>query len=73
MPIFEYTCETCGHCFEQMIFSIQEETDGETAPSCPACGGKNVQRLLSAGNFRPQGIASGKGGFAPPKCARKGS
>ena len=24
MPIYEYQCESCGHCFEQLIFERDE-------------------------------------------------
>ena len=65
MPIFEYTCQDCNHLFEALVLA------GDEAPSrCPACGRRNVARVLSPGSFRPHGIPKGSGGFKLPKCAR---
>ncbi|MGW8325924.1 MAG: FmdB family zinc ribbon protein, partial [Desulfobacterales bacterium] len=33
MPIYEYQCEKCCHCFEVLVF----RSDDETA-DCPQCG-----------------------------------
>ncbi|MCG2751965.1 MAG: hypothetical protein L6301_08975 [Desulfobacteraceae bacterium] len=41
-------------------------------PVCPECSHKKVKKLMSAGSVRPQGIPSGSGGFALPKCAHAG-
>jgi putative FmdB family regulatory protein len=43
MPIFEYLCLACGHCFEK----LQKSAD-EPAPVCPACGADKVKRELSS-------------------------
>jgi putative FmdB family regulatory protein len=40
MPLFEYECRGCGHRFEHLTRA------GET-PSCPACSGGDLQKLLS--------------------------
>ncbi len=43
MPIYEYQCETCDHCFERLIFS------GDDDPiECPQCNNQGIKRLLSA-------------------------
>ena len=35
MPIFEYTCETCDHCFEKLVFSEDEEPHRCSIPRVP--------------------------------------
>jgi putative FmdB family regulatory protein len=41
MPVYDYRCSACGHCFEELVRL------GET-PSCPACGAGEPKKLLSA-------------------------
>lgn len=40
MPLFEYECRGCGHKFEYLTREGQ-------SPSCPACHGVELQKLLS--------------------------
>ncbi len=68
MPIFEYRCNACNHSFEQLVFISDAEN-----PECPECNSKDVQKLMSAGAIRPNGIPTGKGGFTPPACKRSSS
>ena len=68
MPIHEFVCEECRHEFEYLILSAKDP-----APQCPRCQSTKLQKLMSAGNVRPQGIPSGSGGFALPKCAPSGT
>ena len=44
VPTYEYACRACGHAFERMQ-GISE------APvrTCPKCGKRRVQRLISSG------------------------
>jgi len=44
MPIYEYRCRECGGEFETIIFRQEDERD----ISCPECGRKNTERLMSA-------------------------
>ena len=67
MPIYEYVCEKCGSSFEHLAFSTKEPL-----PECPQCKHKKVKKIISAGCVRPNGIASGSGGFAPPACSPSG-
>ena len=67
MPIFEYRCDACGHQFELLVFSSDE-----TKPVCPQCNAGRVQKLMSAGSVRPNGIPTGSGGFTPPACKTTG-
>ncbi len=41
MPIFEYACKKCGKEFETLV------RPGSGAPSCPACQGTELEKLLS--------------------------
>jgi putative FmdB family regulatory protein len=38
MPIYEYECAACGHCFERIM------KVGEEAPACPDCGAKETKK-----------------------------
>lgn len=57
MPIYEFKCQNCHHCFEKIVFS----SDGEPI-ACPACNNKNVNKLVSCANTIS---ASGFGSCAP--------
>ena len=40
MPLYEFTCRTCEHDFEALVYN------GE-AVECPECSGRKVERRLS--------------------------
>ena len=40
MPIYEYSCRSCGHQFEKLVRS------GDT-PTCASCGSADLERLFS--------------------------
>jgi putative FmdB family regulatory protein len=40
MPLFEYVCRDCRETFETFV-------TGDRQPSCPACQGANLAKLLS--------------------------
>jgi putative FmdB family regulatory protein len=40
MPIYEFECTRCGHCFEQIM------KVGAAAPPCPACRMKETKRRI---------------------------
>lgn len=50
MPIYEYRCKQCGHCFEILVSSSR------AAASCPQCGSRKTERLIST--FAAHGAAS---------------
>jgi putative FmdB family regulatory protein len=60
MPLFEYACRGCGHHFEYLT------RDGQS-PSCPACAGADLQKLLSA--FAVGAPGAGKGAASLPQGA----
>ena len=41
MPIFEYTCGSCGTEFETLV------RGSSPAPECPACHGSKLEKKLS--------------------------
>ncbi len=43
MPIFEYACANCGHVFEKLVLTRNQEL-----PECPKCGRKQVEQVFSA-------------------------
>ena len=68
MPIYEYQCNHCCHCFEALVLKSDDPE-----PKCPECSCSDVQKLMSAGFVRPGGIPSGSGGFKLPKCKPSGT
>lgn len=42
MPIYEYECRGCGHQFEFLLLPSHPAT-----PACPACGGRDLERVIS--------------------------
>ena len=40
MPIYEYQCRACQHQFEAIVRASE-------LPRCPACGGQELERLIS--------------------------
>jgi putative FmdB family regulatory protein len=40
VPIYEYACRACGTQFETLVRA------GDT-PACPACAGRDLEKLLS--------------------------
>ena len=47
MPIFEFRCTACHLEFEEVVL-------GDETVTCPKCK-KNVEKLISSGNFRTGG------------------
>ena len=45
MPLFDFLCSSCMQQFEKLVLSDDEKAEPVT---CPHCGGKKVERLLSA-------------------------
>ena len=44
MPIYEYLCIKCGHQFEELVMSDEEEKEVK----CPECGSKKRERVFSS-------------------------
>jgi putative FmdB family regulatory protein len=49
MPLFEFTCRSCGHRFETLVL-------GSRRASCPKCSSGDLEKLYStfaAGSSNP--------------------
>ncbi len=46
MPIYEYVCADCGELFEHFWPTIKAADEGQ-APTCPGCGSRATQRIVS--------------------------
>ena len=62
MPLYEFECLSCHAEFESLV-------RGEAVPACPACGGVNLQRLLSL--FGVKTAASSKSAIAKARQHQK--
>jgi putative FmdB family regulatory protein len=47
MPIFEFTCKSCGNEFETLV------RKGKT-PACASCGSENLERHFSLPNVKSE-------------------
>ena len=50
MPIYEYSCQACGHALE----AIQKFND-PALRECPACRKPELKKQMSAGGFQLKG------------------
>jgi putative FmdB family regulatory protein len=41
MPLYDFTCGSCGRVFEVLV------RPGEETPVCPDCGSQQLERMLS--------------------------
>lgn len=64
MPIYEYCCQQCGHCFE-VLQKMGEEGDSLT---CPRCGApkpvKKVAACAATHRSSSPGSCAAKSGFS---------
>ena len=68
MPLYEYSCRTCGEKVELLI-------RGSEQPVCPHCQGTHLEKLLSvvAGHVaHGGGDAAAAGGCGRPQCGTGG-
>ncbi len=49
MPIYEFQCDACGHCFEKL------QKINDSVPECPKCKENQVRKLVSAPSFQLKG------------------
>lgn len=49
MPIYEYTCRSCDHPFEEWVRKAQD------TPACPECGAANCERRISLPRIHSDG------------------
>ena len=64
MPIYEYTCQKCGHTFEKML------SFGAKPPKCPKCSSTRTRKLIStpAVHFKGGGFTKAAKKTDNPKC-----
>src|SRR5262245_28397439 len=62
MPTYEYQCNACKHTFER----FQRMSDAPVR-TCPKCGKRKVERLLSASAFHLKGAGWYKDGYSSKK------
>ncbi len=62
MPIYEYRCQKCGHCFEV----LQKMGEGGDFLTCPQCGApKPVKKVTAASHSSSlTGSCAAKSGFS---------
>jgi putative FmdB family regulatory protein len=63
MPIYDFQCNDCKQTFELLVM-------GSAAPTCPACGGPRLEKLVSL--TAPQGKSAGIVAGARAQAAREG-
>ncbi len=78
MPIYEYSCQDCGHQFETLVRNQNDR------PHCPSCTSENLSKELSvpavarahAGSSSSLPVAGGDGpgfgGCGVPGCGPGG-
>ncbi len=44
MPVYEYSCDDCGHKFD--IVATLAEKEAGLKPVCPNCGGRRVHQIF---------------------------
>ena len=58
MPIYEYSCDNCGHKFDKLVsFSNRDQIE------CPECKSKETKKLMSA--FASSGSGSSVASCGP--------
>jgi putative FmdB family regulatory protein len=67
MPIYEYTCTSCEHRFEELVLGSR------TLVACPECTSQDVEKLLSVfarigGGDEPRATGGGGGGCCGGGC-----
>jgi putative FmdB family regulatory protein len=50
MPIYEYSCNACGHHLE-----VLQKLSDPLATDCPACGAAELRKLISRAGFQLKG------------------
>jgi len=55
MPIYEFRCLSCNHCFELLAV----RPDDKMEMKCPNCDNQEVERVLSCVSYVMGGSSSG--------------
>ena len=65
MPIHEFKCKKCGNVFEYLCIKSSDKDEA----SCPLCGHKKTEVLLSAFSSTNAGNAQSGGNMASSSCS----
>lgn len=69
MPVYEFTCQSCGERFDKLF----RTTSGEPKAACPKCESKKTRRSLSLVNAgESKGESGGGDGGEMPMCGHCG-
>lgn len=64
MPVYAFRCQDCKEAFD-LRASFAEKEAG-LAPVCPACGGRDVKQIMTAGLLIQGGTGQRtRSGYAP--------
>ncbi len=58
MPLFEFTCRSCGHTFESLVL-------GSRRPLCPKCSSAELEKLYSTFSAGASASSSSRNDAAP--------
>lgn len=62
MPLYEFTCTSCGKTFEELVDAGVEGL----GVTCPECGSEEIEKLVS--RFASAGASASKGGDGGGSC-----
>lgn len=62
MPLYEFSCEQCGHRFEFLARTLRDRPE-----TCPACGGAQLKKAFST--FAAKSTSSADGCVHAGQCA----
>lgn len=64
MPIYDYKCVSCGNVSEFLLNTVDS-----SPAACPQCGGKGLDRLMSASYMIKMGAPSSCGTCCEPSTS----
>lgn len=68
MPIYEYTCDSCGAKFAKLVRSA----NGSAAVVCPDCGSEDCKRSISTFSSTSNASGSSAGYSSTSSCGGGG-
>ena len=69
MPMYDYRCKNCDEVFEELVFSSTAPDEDIT---CPKCGQKKSERLLSAPMIATGGSSNSVSTSSSSGCGSSG-
>ena len=65
MPIYEYRCLECGEKFEKLVRFGASTSEIQ----CPKCGGRKVEKLISAFSARTSSTTAASASACAPSAS----